>query len=277
MDALTFVIALVTAIVGAGIGAWLLQYIKTKSQISITEHETVFSQTVKITDELRAECRELRTRVDAERGQCYTKLEAQRKEFNDRLDSSRKEWSDKNQSFAKDVHDIWVEKSKLEVDNARLAGELKTQTAELRLVQSTIQRLQQKTGDVLQPTGLPMLVVADLTGRILELNEACGPMFHYLKKDLIGKNIKTLIPERFWEAHDRGLAYVAKSGTPPWTERTISSYAKTKEGVEKPVSLILTGWQTPKGEWMISADIRLREEGSLVKDAPVDNQNQANI
>lgn len=130
------------------------------------------------------------------------------------------------------------------------------QQAEIKLLQSAMQRQQQISGDV---TGdIPGLVIADIHGTIMEFSPSLTPLLHYLPRDVRGKNVDMFIPDRFLGAHRKGMEGIRATDTPPWSERIILGYGITKEGTEVPVSITLSAWKTAKGEWLISATVRRR-------------------
>jgi PAS domain S-box-containing protein len=138
-------------------------------------------------------------------------------------------------------------------ENAEFRGEI-------RLLQYTIHRLQVRTGDELPPTLNEAQMLADGEGTITKVNVAAQMLFHYKEQDLVGKNVKVLIPERFHADHDRGLKRIKATGIPPLVERVILSYGLTKEGDEIPVAINLSAFVSG-GKWVFGASIRRRDEG----------------
>ena len=69
------------------------------------------------------------------------------------------------------------------------------------------------------------------------------------------------------EAHRRGMEAIRSTGVPPWTERVVVGHGLTKDGQEVPVSITLSGWQD-KGSWMLSAEVRRRQDRPVEEVAP---------
>jgi PAS domain S-box-containing protein len=180
---------------------------------------------------------------------------AEWKEYADRLER-RLDAADADIKHGREQHEAdyrqWAEKQGL---CQKEAAELK---GEVRLLQSVVQRLQGLAKDDAPPVSVPGLIIADINGVIREFSPSLTPLLHWLPAQMRGKNIVVLVPERLREAHTAGLARVAATGQPPWTERSILTHALTREGEEVPVSITLSGWQTEKGDWLLSAQIQKR-------------------
>jgi PAS domain S-box-containing protein len=141
--------------------------------------------------------------------------------------------------------------SDCEVSRAELRTELKIQLAAIR-------RLQERTGDAPPASVMPGLLIADAGGIIQAASPALTPILHYLPAELRGKSVEILIPERHRLKHRQGLAKLLSSNTSPWSDRVILTEALTKEGDEVQVAITLSGWQTTKGDWQLSAEVKLR-------------------
>src|SRR5207249_1722454 len=109
-------------------------------------------------------------------------------------------------SARKDTIDEWrqiTDRMQLQLDEClgerhKQAVTLAEQAGEVRLLQITVQRLQAVTGDDLTAALQPAIVTADLeSGVIRQASPAITPLTHWLVKDLIGKSVEVLIPERF--------------------------------------------------------------------------------
>jgi PAS domain S-box-containing protein len=129
---------------------------------------------------------------------------------------------------------------------------------DVRLLQSVVQRLQGLAKDEAPPVASPGLIIADIRGTVREFSPSLTPLLHWMPADVRGKNVSVLVPERLRERQAAGLKKVAETGQPPWTERSILTHALTREGEEVPVTITLSGWQTEKGDWLLSAQIQRR-------------------
>jgi PAS domain S-box-containing protein len=135
---------------------------------------------------------------------------------------------------------------------------------EIRLLQATVRRLQEGVGDEAPAVTAAAMITADLAkGIIRQVSPGIGPLLHWTQKDLLGKPVSTLLPESLRAAHDEAFTKLAASGQLPWSERTILTKALRGDGGELPVAINLTGWKTPNGDWMISAEIKRRRHTKL--------------
>lgn len=163
-----------------------------------------------------------------------------------------KELKEKDATQETEIKELHKAHHKCELENADLKGEI-------RLMQSTLRRLQIATGDTPPASVIPGAIVADLDGNIKVATPALTLILHWMPNDLKGKNIEMIVPERLREQHRIGLKRIKDLGQPPWPEKTIITYALTKEGSEIPVAINLSSWQTQGGDWLLSAEIRPRQ------------------
>lgn len=152
--------------------------------------------------------------------------------------------------------------AKCEAEKATQAVAYAHLEGDFRLLTSTVQRLQIKTGDILPPLS-SVNIIADMDGVILNVDGAVGPLFNYRPQELIRKNVELLVPDRFKAQHKAAIEKARLNmGSGPWTERILPTYAlKSDYATEVPVTVKLIGWQTIKGDWLISAEIRHRIDG----------------
>lgn len=136
---------------------------------------------------------------------------------------------------------------------------------EIKLLQTTVQRLQGLAGDDAPAVQSPGVIVAGVDGMIKQVSPSVTPLLHWMAKDLLGKNVELLIPERFLEKHRAGMKALASGGSPPWTEKVILGYANMKDGGEVAVAITLAAWQD-RGAWLISAEVKKRSATTLVMD-----------
>jgi PAS domain S-box-containing protein len=166
------------------------------------------------------------------------------------------------ENYERDAREAREREQKCQIQVARMEGDIK-------LLESTVRRLQRLAGDEPPATIIPGLIVADVRGVIRVASPAITVLLHYLPGELVGKNVEMLMPERYKEAHRNALATVAAKGQAPWPEKAVIGDALTKEGDEVPVIITLSGWQTASGDWLVSAEIRPRktegEPGAMVK------------
>lgn len=86
-------------------------------------------------------------------------------------------------------------------------------------------RLQSVLTGMLDP-----VVVIDAHGRILYANESCATVFGYALEELVGRNIKLLMPEPYHSEHDGYLEHYRRTGTTNILGRTREFPVVKKDG-----------------------------------------------
>ncbi|HUG38137.1 MAG TPA: PAS domain S-box protein [Candidatus Limnocylindrales bacterium] len=86
------------------------------------------------------------------------------------------------------------------------------------------------------------IVTADSAGVITYVNPAMERAFGYAAPELLGRPLTLLMPERFREAHGRGLARYLETGEPRVIGSTVELAALRRDGTEFPVELSLGSW-----------------------------------
>lgn len=109
-------------------------------------------------------------------------------------------------------------------------------------------------------TAVDGIVVIDECGTILSFNKACETLFGYAAPDVVGRNVKCIMPSRYAEEHDGYLSHYRETG-----ERRIIGIGREVEGMHRdgtvmPVELSVGEAQTPDGRQFIGIirDLRSR-------------------
>jgi diguanylate cyclase (GGDEF)-like protein/PAS domain S-box-containing protein len=116
------------------------------------------------------------------------------------------------------------------------------------------------------------IVSADARGLIVSWNRGGQLMFGYSEADVLGRPLTMLMPERYRDAHERGMGRFLLTDEP----RVIGSgavevHALRADGTEFPVELSLSHWSEGEGRFFtgILRDIteRKRAEAALAREA----------
>jgi PAS domain S-box-containing protein len=111
------------------------------------------------------------------------------------------------------------------------------------------------------------IITLSAQGQVESVNPAAERIFGYVKKELVGKPMTLLMPERYHDAHRRGVDRVAAGGTPRVVGTTVEAHGLRKDGTEFPMELSLATWKTGTGAFFtgVIRDIteRKRMEGVL--------------
>jgi PAS domain S-box-containing protein len=114
------------------------------------------------------------------------------------------------------------------------------------------------------------IIVTNDRGVIIEANPGVLLLFHWSENEVVGQNVKVLIPPRFHAAHDAGMSMVRERHGVSYHGRVLSLFGLTKSGEEIPIDLQLESWQEG-GELFCGASIRRRwlstTEAGLISNA----------
>lgn len=99
------------------------------------------------------------------------------------------------------------------------------------------------------------IVIADDQEKILFFNKAAEEIFGYKREELLGVKVEILIPEKYRDRHRKGFERHVSNGKGMLLGRITELEGLTKEGVEIPVELSLTGWES-RGKRYLSAIVR---------------------
>ena len=109
------------------------------------------------------------------------------------------------------------------------------------------------------------IIAADQNGNILSWNKAAERIFGYTSKEVEGKSLTIIIPERFRKDHERGISRVVRTGKHKVIGHTVELYGLRKDGSEFPIELSLSAWKTESGQYFcgIIRDISQRKAAEL--------------
>jgi PAS domain S-box-containing protein len=97
------------------------------------------------------------------------------------------------------------------------------------------------------------MVIVGADGLIVLVNGQTEALFGYARRELIGRPIELLVPERFRSSHpDRRRGYFADARTRPMGVG-LALHARRKNGTEFPAEISLAPVQTEKGSLVIAA------------------------
>ena len=99
------------------------------------------------------------------------------------------------------------------------------------------------------------IVSADSSGNIVFWNKSAQTIFGYGEEEILGKSVNLLIPERYKDAHRRGLERLRLTGESHIIGKMVESHGMRKDGSEFPIELSLATWNTREGTFY-SAIIR---------------------
>jgi len=96
------------------------------------------------------------------------------------------------------------------------------------------------------------IIVVDNKGFILHANEQAEKIFGFVKKELIGKRVEILIPERFRKSHDEHLKEYVQNPRRRFMGDELELYGLRKNGTEFPVDIALSYVEAKDGIIILS-------------------------
>ncbi len=88
------------------------------------------------------------------------------------------------------------------------------------------------------------IVLADHRGRIVSWNRSASTLFGYADEEAIGEPLTLLMPARYRQAHEQGLARIQSTGNSRAMGSVIEVHGLKKDGTEFPIELSLATWKS---------------------------------
>ena len=106
------------------------------------------------------------------------------------------------------------------------------------------------------------VIAADSGGRILSWNRAAQNIFGHSEDEMLGKNLTLLMPERYRDAHDKGMARFLETKKAKVVGHMAEFEGLRRDGTEFPLELSLGSWQTDEGTFFsgVLRDISERKQ-----------------
>lgn len=111
------------------------------------------------------------------------------------------------------------------------------------------------------------IIVADHLGNIIQWNHGAKTIFGFSNEEVLGKNLDLIIPERFKEAHRKGMERYYATRVPHVIGKTLELTGVKKDGTEFPIEMSLGSWETENGIFF----------SSIIRDISERKQNEEKI
>ncbi|MDH5546430.1 MAG: PAS domain-containing sensor histidine kinase [Gammaproteobacteria bacterium] len=100
------------------------------------------------------------------------------------------------------------------------------------------------------------IITIDRKGKVISFNNAASKMFGYAADEIIGKNVKLIMPESYRDRHDKFMQTYHDTGERKVVDRTIELTAERKNGQHFPIEISVSEVNLIEGERLFSAIIR---------------------
>ena len=158
-----------------------------------------------------------------------------------------------NASFNGRNHRLWAKAVPLYDHNGNFNGAIESirditdrEKAEFALKKS------EKRFRAVAESAVDAIVTTDVNGIILISNDSLGNIFGYSKEELVGKNLKVLMPDRFKKNYLSELERFKVSGEHRRVGKTLKTLGLRKDGTEFPFEMSLSAWRTQKESYFTS-------------------------
>lgn len=115
--------------------------------------------------------------------------------------------------------------------------------------------------DSVLETAVDGIIVIDEKARILAYNRACETLFGYRARDVLGENVKIIMPESYAREHDQYVSNYVQGGAPKIIGIGREVRGRAKDGTEFPIELSVGVAETSEGRQFIGImrDLRSRK------------------
>jgi PAS domain S-box-containing protein len=124
----------------------------------------------------------------------------------------------------------------------RRAIGVKALATKVETAESALNASENRFQSVVQ-SAMDAIVLADGCGNILFWNRAAERMFGYSEAEALGRSLTTIMPARYREPHERGLAAFRLTGHSRIMGHSVELQGLRKDGIEIPIELSLGTWR----------------------------------
>src|SRR2546426_4571034 len=121
-------------------------------------------------------------------------------------------------------------------------NQLRTELEARKRAEEALQKSEERFRAVAE-TATDAIVSADSRGHITYFNPGAELIFGHAARDVIGKPLTWLMPDRFHDAHRQGIARFLSTGKAHVIGRTVELVGRRKDGTEFPLELSLASWK----------------------------------
>ena len=127
-------------------------------------------------------------------------------------------------------------------ESRRRIAELEISEAECKQMEEALRVSESKFRSVAQSAN-DAIVSSDGNGNIVFWNSAAQQMFGYVEKEIMGHPLTILMPERYRDTHQEGMARHGSTGQSKVIGKTVELEGLRKNGSEFPMELSLATWK----------------------------------
>ncbi len=138
-----------------------------------------------------------------------------------------------------------------EINNNKFVIAVLRDITERNKVEEALRENEEKFRSVIE-TANDAIVSIDAEGVFIFWNKSAEKIFGYSEKEILGKSISLIIPERYQDIHKNGMKRLKKEGKSGIIGETEEVTGLRKDGKEIPLELSMAGWKTSNGNFYTS-------------------------
>ncbi|MBS0170189.1 MAG: PAS domain S-box protein [Nitrospira sp.] len=160
-------------------------------------------------------------------------------------------------ALAKDGREVWIGQNvQVLLEEGKVVGfqAVARDITERKRAEEARQESEERLRSIVQST-CDAIILMDTRGNVAFWNSGAEKIFGYTANEILGQPMTRIIPERFREAHLRGVARVAAAGRLTLQADMLELIGLKKDGTEFPLEFSLAAW-TAKSKLFITGIIR---------------------
>ena len=160
-------------------------------------------------------------------------------------------------SLTKDGSEVWIGQNvQVLLEEGKVIGfqAVARDITERKRAEEALQESEERLRSIVQSTR-DAIILMDTRGNVAFWNSGAETIFGYTAEEIFGQPVTRIIPERFREAHLRGVARVAAAGRLTLQADMFELIGLKKDGTEFPLEFSLAAW-TAKSKLFITGIIR---------------------
>ncbi|MGC3976387.1 MAG: PAS domain S-box protein [Nitrospira sp.] len=160
-------------------------------------------------------------------------------------------------ALAKDGSEVWIGQNvQVVLEEGTVVGfqAVARDITERKRAEEARLESEERLRSIVQSTG-DAIILMDTRGNVAFWNSGAEKIFGYTAKEIFGQPVTRIIPERFHEAHLRGVARVAAAGRLTMQADMFELIGLRRDGTEFPLEFSLAAWTT-KSTLFITGIIR---------------------
>ena len=160
-------------------------------------------------------------------------------------------------ALAKDGTEVWIGQNvQVLLEDGKVIGfqAVARDITERKQAEDARQESEERFRSIVQSTD-NAIILMDTEGKVIFWNRGAEKCFGYAANEMVGHPVARIVPERFREAHQRGVQRVAAAGRLTVQATMFELVGLRKDGTEFPLEFSLAAWAA-KSKLFITAIIR---------------------